>query len=728
MLKEISAEEFKDKVGERIKKQFSLEEQCYFAWLCAVRALPFLNSVRNFNCWEKDEIQAHLQSVFYVLDIIAAHSFFYGARFTSVFASIDTDATIRATEAYADARVTDDADAARTAADRAAKAIAYATATYEATTSHNPVTQAAATVRAVTTAKAAVAAASAAANEIAYSHIKDLTIRFQELILDDIELIGGKKHNEFQNDASIYGDLWENFQNDLTAIGCGYWGNLYSEIFANQFQFNKEDKEALMRRINVPSEVRISGASSVAHYLENAEKQGLVYIQRETRLIILGSAGAGKTTLVKRLNEDLDYPALKDSTHGVDTSVVLNCNGIKTRVWDFGGQVIYHSSHRCFMSENCIYILVVNVRTEDNRDINRIKYWLDTIRIYSDNKAKVFIILNESDNRKQNVEDYDTFKHGEYASLIQEIYSFNIGEEMTSVNIFKKDLAAYIEAIGHQTFGQNDSHVIEEINSLFEQNKKILEKGEMEAVLRRNGIKAKKDQRRARELFNILGIALSYNFMDSIVLDPYWISHGIYKIIDYLQKKKSCLIYYDNLNEVFADERDLYPQDKFEYIFKLIAHRRIGFRNEGGLHGLIIPCAASLFKPKDIIIHSEPDSIMTQVERDDLQEFPADFFYKFICSNDIDIKEKGEKCTVWQTGMVLARDHASALVELLENRRIEITVWGQRKEEYKNNLESLIDSMLKEYHFTATREERKRNGKLVTFIILALKIAKEVFM
>lgn len=684
----MSREVFREEVEKRLI-ELPLKARFYFAWLCAVRALPFISINQKFNCWRNNEIQTHLQSIFYAIDITANGTSYSRANASAAAASATAAATTNSAAANA---------TAFTAAFAANAAFAFA-----------------------------ADAANTACETALADHIDSLKFEFQAVILNDIEAIQNNSLNGLQNDTSIYEELWERLQGDLTAIGCGYWAKLYADIFENRFQLDGKFLESLERRINVPSEVREQGAAAVAKYLENAEKQGLVYTRRETRLIILGSAGAGKTTLARRLNGDSSFPYPSDSTHGVDTSVVLDCNGIKTHVWDFGGQVIYHASHRCFMSANCVYILVVNARTENNRDISRIKYWLDTIRVYSDNNASVFIILNESDIREHNIGDYESLMHGEYAPLIQNIFSFNIGEDMTGVKQFKKELTTYIETIGHQAFGQNDSRAIWEIKVLFDQNKKILNTDELESILKSNGIRAKKDQSRAKELLNTLGMALSYDFMENYVLDPYWISHGVYKVIDHLQKTNSKFITYNDLDVVFADERSTYPKQQSAYILDLMAHYKIGFRNKGGVHGLIVPCVASQFKPKDVIVDVGHNNIVTQVEREDLQEFPADFFYRYICANEDDIKKNEEIWAMWQTGMVLAGECASALVELIENRRIEITVWGERKNEYSKKLELLINDLLKEYHFTSYEGDRKKSGKIVKFITLVFEsVAKGV--
>jgi hypothetical protein len=373
-----------------------------------------------------------------------------------------------------------------------------------------------------------------------------------------------------------------------------------------------------------------------------------------------------------------------------------------------------------------VYILVVNARIEDTRDIDRIQYWLETIRIYTGNntsRTKVFIIINESDDRKQSVDDYESLKSGEYGDLIQDSFSFNVGKDKKSVEGFKNILSDYIKSAGHQTFGQSDYSAMEQIKAHFSKNTQVLSLSDMDKIMSESGITSKKEQKRAKRLFNTLGVALNYDFMDGYVIDPYWISHGVYKVIDYLQKRKSKLIKLNELHKIFSDESRLYPDDKCEYIFKLMDYYKIGLRNKAGVQGLIVPCTASYLKPSDILVDIELENLIIDIERDESQELPADFFYKLISMNEAEIKKESENWAVWQTGMVLVEggDHASALVELIRNRRIRFTIWGKNKEEYQDKLECLIDTLLKEYPYTVQKEERKRSGKTINVFVLALE-------
>lgn len=619
---EESYKSFDEEIIEKLGK-ISTDQKIDFAWLCAVRALPFLSKgkKRNFEHWQKKERQKLLLSVFRAVDIANFESM-------AIVPTIDF-ITYNNGNNKRDPRITfyHDKFSIDINCAKANVVITVSSFFYNANTS-------------------------------AYASsfvIKD-SQRFRELLLSDIDKIHENKLDELNNDISIYGEVWQNFQEDLEAVGCGYWAKLYADLFANRFVV---DQKELRRRLNVPAGIREQGAKAVADYLTNVQDQGEEIVAKETRLILIGSAGAGKTTLAWRLNGKKKYPKPGDTTHGVDMSIKLNLNGVKTHLWDFGGQVIYHSSHRCFMSEDCVYILVVNGRDEAARDITKIEYWLDTIRVYSNNNAKIFIIVNESDNREQNI-DKDYYMQGQYGNLIEDIYHFNIGKNLEKIKEFKNHIARYIESRGFQVIGAKDKKVIDELKTLFDDgnkkiaklknmlngNKKIIKKSELESILEKHDIVSDDDKQRAINLLNILGVALSYDCISDYVLDPWWISHGVYKIVDYMREHKLSLIYRGEFEDVFSNERSIYPESSLDHIFNLMAEHKIGFQNrhgnDYGLKGLLVPCVASQTKPSSVKTKPPIDNtLVIKVTREELKEFPADFFERYIYENQEDIESEG---------------------------------------------------------------------------------------
>ena len=54
---------------------------------------------------------------------------------------------------------------------------------------------------------------------------------------------------------------------------------------------------------------------------------------------------------------------------------------VVARVWDYGGQHVLHAMHEFFLTQRCLYLLVLEQRTD--RTERDAKYWLQLIRSYA---------------------------------------------------------------------------------------------------------------------------------------------------------------------------------------------------------------------------------------------------------------------------------------------------------------------------------------------------------
>ena len=202
---------FRDEVANEIK-EFSQEQLVHFAWLCGVRALPFLCVEKGFSYW-MDKKQTHLNSIFYALDVCSVTF-----RQNAVTSSYNHDVAFFAAS-----------DAAGTAANAVFFAIASNDDVY--------------------------------ASDDANAALSAKTIpRFHEIIRSDINAIRENKLTAINNGLTIYGQLWHDFLDALNDIDCGYWAKLYEDLFKNRFVI---DDEELIRRLAVPEEIRAEGAAKV---------------------------------------------------------------------------------------------------------------------------------------------------------------------------------------------------------------------------------------------------------------------------------------------------------------------------------------------------------------------------------------------------------------------------------------------------------------------------------
>ncbi|MCB9182760.1 MAG: hypothetical protein H6591_02500 [Flavobacteriales bacterium] len=84
------------------------------------------------------------------------------------------------------------------------------------------------------------------------------------------------------------------------------------------------------------------------------------------KLQVMGNGGAGKSSLIEALKKGLCGKTFR-STHGIEVDQLkfeVQGKPVLFHYWDFGGQEIYHGTHRLFISSQAIHLLVADNETE----------------------------------------------------------------------------------------------------------------------------------------------------------------------------------------------------------------------------------------------------------------------------------------------------------------------------------------------------------------------------
>lgn len=123
----------------------------------------------------------------------------------------------------------------------------------------------------------------------------------------------------------------------------------------------------------------------------------------EAKILVLGDGGAGKTSLIRRLQNNA-YDEHGNVTHGITIKTWsvpvrhdiadIDASAIRLDVWDFGGQEIMHATHQFFFSERALYLLVLDAHRAFER--NRLDYWMRLVQIYG-SMAPVIVAISKSD-------------------------------------------------------------------------------------------------------------------------------------------------------------------------------------------------------------------------------------------------------------------------------------------------------------------------------------------
>jgi Leucine-rich repeat (LRR) protein/signal recognition particle receptor subunit beta len=171
---------------------------------------------------------------------------------------------------------------------------------------------------------------------------------------------------------------------------------------------------------NPPLKIVKQGNEAVINYFKQIKKQG-TFPLLEAKLLIVGEAGSGKSSLMKKL-VDNEYVIPKDGDKEMKSTVGIKIHegwtfpyyknksiDFTTNLWDFGGQEVQYMTHQFFMTARSLYVLVANDRKQDTE----FDYWFRIINLLGrENQggcSPVLVVLNQI-----NYSSITNFNIGEY--------------------------------------------------------------------------------------------------------------------------------------------------------------------------------------------------------------------------------------------------------------------------------------------------------------------------
>ncbi|MAT70109.1 MAG: hypothetical protein CMJ58_11380 [Planctomycetaceae bacterium] len=130
----------------------------------------------------------------------------------------------------------------------------------------------------------------------------------------------------------------------------------------------------------------------------------------ERKVFLLGNPNVGKTQFARRLM-DLPFDPSVPSTHGIELGAVTDNipsveHEVTLRIWDFGGQDIYHGAHALFLHQDAVFVILWNPALEPSpsdvsppqRDNKPLAYWLELVQSIGGDDAEVLVVQSKCDN------------------------------------------------------------------------------------------------------------------------------------------------------------------------------------------------------------------------------------------------------------------------------------------------------------------------------------------
>ncbi len=447
-----------------------------------------------------------------------------------------------------------------------------------------------------------------------------------------------------------------------------------------------------------PPEIVARGRFALQNYFTELAEQGeeIVY---EAKMIILGDAGAGKTTLARKI-EDPQAPmpdAVKDSTPGIIVkSVELTgaSPNFGMHIWDFGGQEVYHATHQFFLTKKSLYVLLCDGRKEEQFD-----YWLQVQEIYGQD-SRLLLVVNQKGEMQPNLpmsdlrRDYPNLQEGKPTVI-------NLATDAEGAVALRGHIERSIRNLPQFERGERVPRKWAHIRSMLEGREEdhILLR-DFRKICDDQGIDTRERQDYLLEFLHDLGVILHFRDVaglnQMVILKPSWATNAVYGVLDHTRKKgDNGHFTKTDLNAVWkcAEYEDYFAEllalmEKFELCYP--APERPGL--------YIVPS----------LLPDDPPEGYKWRESNGLQlHYQYTFMPKGIMSRLI-VRQHSlleQPPNMWKRGAVFQGEHG-ARVEVLESyrdKRISIRANGLNRDakELVWKIAAEIDLLNRSFHFNA---------------------------
>ncbi|MCI5131910.1 MAG: hypothetical protein D3904_10365, partial [Candidatus Electrothrix sp. EH2] len=392
-------------------------------------------------------------------------------------------------------------------------------------------------------------------------------------------------------------------------VGHGF--DIWADWFQGRINGVPTDKKFLEAVAYLPEEILDQEPKYINAYLKSLGNAAGAL--NRVRVIFLGYGEAGKTSLIRALN-GLEVDEGKEKmTPGIDISTwEVPDTEITAHFWDFGGQVVAHATHQFFLRSRCLYVLLLDGRTEINAN-EQAEYWLEHVRAFG-NKAPVILVGNKADLCAVNL---DMRQLKEKHPNVIDFYPLSCTQYQNQYALefqrFQKDLSKEVAELGVHTvrFGKAHLAVLDELTER-SGTESFLPKTDWLDLCADKGLAEQGDLNQAwlLDLFDKLGVIVHFPklaALDSYILNPRWLTYGVYTLLysNEAKEKKGRLQESEIIRILSeAEVRDhlgnilSYPQEKAWIVLKAMEEFDLSFPCRHEPDSIVIPALLDSDQPK----------------------------------------------------------------------------------------------------------------------------------
>lgn len=454
-----------------------------------------------------------------------------------------------------------------------------------------------------------------------------------------------------------------------------------------------------------PLEIVKQGRQSILDWFYAIKKE-----LKEIKIILIGDPKSGKTSLLRRLKDD-QFIENETQTDGINIERIEfgNCKTFEKQAllheltgyfWDFGGQEIMHATHQFFLTKRSVYVLVLDAR-KDNSIANQIKRWVKKITTTGGN-SDIIVVANQADlnsgfgfqNEYELQKEFSEIKYfikascktGENIDLIKE----SLEALIPHAELFKTDIDERWMSIKEQLQVETKTDY-------------FLGEDRFKEICFESKLEERIAQKNAISFLHDLGLVLHFDEVvdhEYFVLDPYWITYGVYQILTSKRAgEQKGIVSISDLDFIINEE-----EDKKE-IYMVSNYKKITYNNHQRRFLLDMLCQFKLcfylpsrshFIIPDLLETAEPEE-HTESIRNSEDSIHLVYNYEYLPKSimpQILVETHFYHFKIWRTGCVLKYNECSALVTSYDNQiRIKVIDGHKLKKDFMAIIRSKIDQI-----------------------------------
>lgn len=421
----------------------------------------------------------------------------------------------------------------------------------------------------------------------------------------------------------------------------------------------------------------------------------------EAKLIFVGNGRVGKTSLTKRLVSD-DFDPEEKSTHGIRIEKwpleLADGRTVQVNIWDFGGQEIYHNTHRFFLTNRALYILVWDIDSQidaedyPEKEENFIfDYWLENVSGLSE-KSPVLVVQNKIEEPATRGFDLTNLTKNKGWNVketlgvsaakgwnIEELRN-EIAEQLQHAPKLKKFIGFDLGVGWSSVRNELEILALEQPYLKFDEYLKICAAQEISST------NAESLSRFLTDIGVIIHFPDNATLKEMVILDPRWTTKIIYRLLNEKIKENKGLFIKSDLKvnmkkselEKFSKEFRFRDEREIQIFLELMSKFEICFELAKEKDSYIVPQFLTEEKP---IFEWESKKAIRY-------GYQYDFLHKGIIARAIvKLNEYALENIWWRNGLLIEKEGIKAKIESLpKQNEIRIEMIGEEAEQLRKFL------------------------------------------